>query len=66
MPSFVLYSIDEVRMELGLSRSTIYRLIAAGEIEQVEIGGRSKVTRDSVGDYIRRQRMLARASKATR
>lgn len=39
MPPLVL-SIDEARLRLGVSRSTVYRLLEAGEIHAIRIRDR--------------------------
>ncbi|AZZ82570.1 DNA-binding protein [Gordonia alkanivorans] len=36
----------------GISRSTLYKLIADGEVTRVNIGRRSFVTGDSIDQYI--------------
>jgi excisionase family DNA binding protein len=45
---------------LGISRSTLYRLVNAGELELIKVGRRaSGVTSDSLAAYLDRQRGAA-------
>ena len=53
----VLYRINVVEAKLGVSRSTIYRLVKDGQLELVKIGKRSSgVTADSINAMIERNR----------
>lgn len=51
-----LLCVDEVAEPLRLSRPTVYRLIAAGELPAIRVGGGHKgslrVTRDELGTYL--------------
>lgn len=55
----LLYSIPEVAAALGVSRSTVYELIAAGEFPTVDIGQgqrpRHRVKVDALEDWIARK-----------
>ncbi|WP_294210999.1 helix-turn-helix domain-containing protein [uncultured Sphingomonas sp.] len=54
-------SIKETRKALGLGRTTIYKLLAAGQLDRVKAGTRTLVTISSI------ERMLASApTKGTR
>lgn len=50
-----LASQDEAAYRLGVSRTTIWRLIAAGEIQPVRIGSRTLVSNKSVDEFVARQ-----------
>ena len=51
----LLVPIPEVRTRLGgLSRTTVYDLINAGELVKVKIGARGFVTADSITAYVDR------------
>lgn len=52
-PRRALLTLDEVALELGVSRRTIERRIAAGELERVNDGPRiARVRREALDDYI--------------
>lgn len=46
---------DAARM-IGVGRTKLYELIAAGEVETVKLGKSTRVTTASLHDLIRRQR----------
>ncbi|XTZ17083.1 helix-turn-helix domain-containing protein [Micromonospora echinospora] len=48
----------------GITRQTVARLIAEGELEPVMVGGTRMVTRESIEAYIERQKNKARAARA--
>lgn len=49
-----LLSLDEVAYRLGVSRTTLWRLVKQGELETVRIGSRTFVLTSSVHDFLRR------------
>jgi excisionase family DNA binding protein len=50
----LMYPIPEaVEVLGGMSRSTLYELLAAGEIEKVKVGRRTYITRDELERYVR-------------
>ena len=49
-------SIPEAQIILGVSRSTVLRLLDAGELVRVRVGGRTLVDPASIRDYIARNR----------
>lgn len=51
-PPPALLSVDEAAAALGIKRSTLYKLIAAGEIGTVKISGRRRLTAEQIRDYI--------------
>ncbi|MEN2742500.1 helix-turn-helix domain-containing protein [Microbacterium sp. X-17] len=51
----LLISQDEAAHRLGVSRTTIWRLIAAGDLQPVRIGSRTLVSNLSIDEYIARQ-----------
>ncbi len=53
----ILYRINVAEAKLGVSRSTIYRLVKDGELELVKIGKRSSgITADSINAMIERNK----------
>ena len=53
----LLYRINVAEAKLGVSRSTIYRLVKEGELELVKIGKRSSgITADSINAMIERNK----------
>lgn len=52
-------SIADAQLELGVSRSGIYRLITAGELDRIHIGGRAKITKYSIDRYVDYRLQLA-------
>jgi excisionase family DNA binding protein len=49
------YSIREFEQAVGVSHSTTYELIAAGELRTFNIGRRRFVSADALRDFIRRR-----------
>ncbi len=47
-----LYSIDEASAALGLGRSKVYDLIAAGELATIKVGRRRLCSSGAVRDFI--------------
>ena len=46
---------DAARM-IGIGRTKLYELIAAGEVEAVKLGKSTRITTSSLHDLIKRQR----------
>ena len=61
MEERLLVSINEAWSQLGVSRSKLFELVAAGEVEVVKIGRRTLVPQESLRDYVDRLRALSRA-----
>jgi excisionase family DNA binding protein len=51
----LVYSVEEAASVLGIGRTFMFRLVAAGEIESFKIGNRRKITRDALDAYIAEQ-----------
>jgi excisionase family DNA binding protein len=47
-PNKLLFGVPEAANALGLGKSTIWALVAAGKLETVKIGRRTLVTRASI------------------
>lgn len=61
-PPKLLFPIDAARWQLGgISRPTLYRLIARGDLVKVNIGVRGFVTADSITAYLDRLTAEAKA-----
>jgi excisionase family DNA binding protein len=46
------YTVDEAAGSIGISRSQLYKLIAAGEIATVKIGSSRRITPDAIRDFL--------------
>jgi excisionase family DNA binding protein len=49
----LLITVDEAARLLGVSRSKLYPLLSAGEIESIKFGGHRRIPRDAVDKYVR-------------
>ena len=52
----LLLSVVEAARRLGIGRSFVYELIAAGQIETIHIGRLCKVSVDALAAFVERQR----------
>jgi excisionase family DNA binding protein len=52
----LLDRVEETARLIGASRSTVYRLLDAGELEAVHIGRAVRITRASTEQYVERLR----------
>lgn len=52
----LLVSQEEVGHRLGISRTTVWRLVKSGELEPVRIGSRTLISNRSIDLYLSRQR----------
>lgn len=52
----LLYSVPEAARLLGVGRTYMFRLIAAGQIESIKVGKLRKIPHDALGCYIDKQR----------
>jgi excisionase family DNA binding protein len=48
IPARLIYPPAEAEQLLGISHATLYRLIRAGKLTAVKIGGRTGITRESI------------------
>ena len=55
-PVRLLHSTNSAAAQLGVSRSTLYLLLRADEIESVQIGARRLVSHDALVAYVARLR----------
>jgi excisionase family DNA binding protein len=60
-----LLTVREAADALGLGRTTVYELIAAGDLEVVHIGRASRVPAASVVDFVGRLRLAASYDAST-
>lgn len=60
----LLYSVTEAARLLGVGRTYMFRIIAAGEIESIKVGKLRKIPRDALGRYIDQQRPAQAATAA--
>jgi excisionase family DNA binding protein len=56
MTERLLLTVAEAATALGLSRSKLYELLAAGEVESVSIGRSRRVPREAVEEFVARLR----------
>lgn len=61
-PPKMAYSVAETCAALGLGKTNCYKLIAAGEIETVKIGGRRLVPAASITALLDRAQLTERTS----
>lgn len=54
MPKQVLLKVEEAAQQLGIGRTTAWRLVRTGELESVQIGRLRRVHVDAVRDYATR------------
>ncbi len=54
MPKRVLLKVEEAAQQLGIGRTTAWRLVTTGELESVRIGRLRRVHVDAVRDYAKR------------
>jgi excisionase family DNA binding protein len=50
--SQLLYSLEDAWTTLGVGRSTLYELIAAGDIQAVKVGRRTLIRHDELERYV--------------
>lgn len=66
----MLYRAEEAADLLSISRTAVFNLISSGDLPAIKIGGRRRIPRASIEDYITRQlhvstdRQLATAAEA--
>ncbi len=60
----LLLRVEEGAQSLGISRSRTFELIAAGEIETVQIGRSRRIPAQSLEDYVARLRQGSTTSAA--
>lgn len=58
----LLYRVEEGARTLGISRSRVFELIAAGHIETVQIGRARRIPAQALEDYVARLRAGAHPS----
>jgi excisionase family DNA binding protein len=55
-PDPICVRVNEAARMIGVGRTKLYELIAAGEIETVKLGKATRITTASLHDLVRRQR----------
>ncbi len=58
MQERMTYRVNEVLAMTGLSRSTLYRLVAQGELPLVKVCGRTLIARDDLEAMVQRMRRV--------
>lgn len=59
------YSIEDAAEVLGVGRTTMYRLVAEGEVESIAIGSRRLIPRESIEDFLSRKLAESRALRSS-
>lgn len=55
-PDPICLRVNDAARMIGVGRTKLYALIAAGEVETVKLGKSTRVTTASLRDLVRRQR----------
>jgi excisionase family DNA binding protein len=55
-PEPICVRVNEAASMIGVGRTKLYELIAAGEVETVKLGKATRITTASLHDLVRRQR----------
>jgi len=55
-PDPICIRVNDAARMIGVGRTKLYALIAAGEVETVKLGKSTRVTMASLHDLVRRQR----------
>lgn len=55
-PGPICVRVNEAARMIGVGRTKLYELIAAGEVETVKLGKATRITTASLHDLVRRQR----------
>ncbi len=55
-PDPICVRVHEAARMIGVGRTKLYELIAAGEVETVKLGKATRITTASLHDLVRRQR----------
>ncbi|WHO37638.1 helix-turn-helix domain-containing protein [Sphingobium sp. AP49] len=55
-PDPICVRVNEAARMIGVGRTKLYELIAAGEVETVKLGRATRITTASLHDLVRRQR----------
>jgi excisionase family DNA binding protein len=61
----LLYKPEGAAAELGVGRTKVYELIAAGELESITIGRARRIPADSIRAYVERLRAAQSPVEAT-
>ena len=56
LPEPICVRVNDAARMIGVGRTKLYELIAAGEVETVKLGKATRITTDSLRDLVRRQR----------
>jgi excisionase family DNA binding protein len=52
----LLYKVDEAAEALGLSRVTLYSLMARGEVDSIKVGAARRIPADELRRFVERNR----------
>jgi excisionase family DNA binding protein len=58
-PEPICVRVNDAARMIGVGRTKLYELIAAGEVETVKLGKATRITTASLHDLVRRQRGVA-------
>lgn len=60
----ILLTVEQSARRLGISRTTMYGLIASGEVQTVQIGRARRVPVEALRDFVRRLREAQHGGEA--
>jgi len=60
-PACVLLTVEQAARRLGVGRSTMYGLLARGEIESIQIGHLRRIPVDALGTFVDQRRVAGPA-----
>lgn len=60
-----LYRVNEAAERLGVSRETIYRLIASGDLESVKIGAARRISHEAITRFVTTLESSGKPDEAT-
>lgn len=63
-PTLVALTVEEAARRLSVGRTTMYALIASGEIPSVAVGRLRRVPAEALSDYVATRAQLTRSSVA--
>lgn len=63
-PTLVALTVEEAARRLGIGRTTMYALLASGEIPSVTIGRLRRVPAEALSDYVAARAQAARSTVA--
>ncbi|MFD8969291.1 helix-turn-helix domain-containing protein [Streptomyces sp. NPDC059568] len=63
-PTLVALTVEEAARRLGVGRTTMYALLAAGEIPSIAIGRLRRIPAEALSDYVAARTQIAQSTVA--